>query len=1525
MTEPSTDHWELLDERDRVLLLRQWRDTEVSFPNITVPELFEQRVADSPQAVAVDAGDVTISYAELHARVNRLAAVLAGRGVRPGDTVGVLMARSADLVVTLFAVARAGAAYVPLDLRYPVARMRSILDRVGAGLLVVDESTFDHEVTDSRPVFDATGAAVTVGAMAQPVPDVTPDPAALLHIIHTSGSTGEPKGVAVTHRNVVALALDRVWHGDRDRGMLFHSPHAWDACTLEVLVPLLTGGRVVVLAEAVNAMALRRLVGAGRVTAAWLTAGLFNALAEGDPGCLDGAREVWTGGDVVSPRAVARIQAACPEVTIYNGYGPVETTVFATRYRVPPGPPPEHGVPIGSPMDNTRVYVLDDRLRLVPPGTVGQLHVGGAGVANGYAGRPDLTEERFLPDVFGAPGEQMYATGDLARWDADGNLSFAGRADGQVKVNGFRIEPGEIESVLAGHPAVAQAATVVRKSDGGGGRIVAYAVPNGDPPDTTTLLDHLGDRLPRYMVPAEVVLIPEIPLTPNGKVDRVRLAGPPSPLARLALAEPSPGHNLPAAVRLTGDLDVVALRAALRDVVDRHESMRTAYRVTEGEPRQEVADPGAAPPVLDVVRIQHAQLPKALAEVARREFDLAAAPLLRAALFVLSDQEHVLVLVLHRIIGDRASLDVLGADLATAYQARHAGRSPEWTAPAPRYSDAVPWPRDAQVELSDVDVVPVDHPRPAAPANRAGEAVFQLDETVHADMRALAETTGTMLPGIFQAGLAMLLAGVGEHTRIPIGWAVPGRTDPRLAGLVGPVERVAVLRVDASGDPTFRDLLDQVRTVDFNAADHPTRCQALLTVLAEHTPVVALAGTRAVPEPVGTGHAEHDLTFRCHGRDGVVEFNRDVFTFETAQRLADAFVRLLRAVAAKPDLRRSELPAADPLSTVDVPPTLADMWSELLEVRVSAGSASFWELGGHSLLGITLVARIRERFDVALRLRDLFRHPHLDDLARLIEEARDTDATPRAARSELEASSFQQRIWLAERLRPEPGLYNVPLSWRVSGRLDPARLAAALARTVERHEALRTVFVERDSALWQVVGPPWRPEVRQDRCASEAELTEWLRAEGDRPFDLAAGPLLRVGLIETPDAQHLTITVHHIVFDQASVGLLLADLDRYYRDDTTAADPPAQYRELVAATERVDPAGVRRRADRLRGAPSRLPLPAPDHVRPPGTVPLDLPADLLERMLPLQHRNGMSWFMVSAAAIAGALHRWTGSDDVTFGFPTDTRSDGAFAEVIGPCLNTVAVRSRCGPTTTVTQLAEDVRDDVLAAVDDQHVPFEAIVDALNPPRSADSTPYLDVVLAPQVRPAARQSLGGVAITPMPRLPGTSSGGKFSVSLPLTVTGERMTGALLYRGDRLTEAAVAEFARHVVELFDAILGGGDELVTVTAPGYRGPGSSVRERVTEIWTTLLGVDHVGVDDNFFDVGGNSLKLVTLHAELCREFQLDLPVQLLFENATVSTMSRFLTDAAGSPSGPTAAEPRPDERVTARRERLRRAAGR
>ncbi|MEV6771989.1 amino acid adenylation domain-containing protein [Nocardia sp. NPDC051030] len=511
-------------------------------PELGLTGRFARQVAATPEAVALRGDFGTLTYAELDAHANRLARhLLERRGSLDGRVVALAMPRSERLVIAILATLKAGACYLPLDPRTPIARNREIIGSAAAFAVLADDPELRAALVDGTeiPGLDPSDAGAGTPATA---PTILAMADAAAYVMYTSGSTGTPKGVVVSHRNVLALARDHLWDNGNHERVLFHSAHAFDASTYELWVPLLRGGTVVIAPPGPpDAATLRGLIAEYGITALWLTAGLFRMIAHDQPETFTGTREVWTGGDVVPADAVRRVLAACPGLVVVDGYGPTETTTFATCHRMDDAATVPDPIPIGRPLDGTRIHLLDDTGTQVPAGTPGELYVAGTGVALGYLGRPDLSAERFTEDPF-EPGERMYRTGDIARWSADGHLEFLGRADDQVKLRGFRIEPAEIEAVLATHPAVAHAVVRPRTDRTGDKRLIAYVVPTT--PETAA--DHLADlartlreftalRLPDYMVPAAVVPLGRLPLSDNGKVDHRAL---PDPSVRAMLTTP---------------------------------------------------------------------------------------------------------------------------------------------------------------------------------------------------------------------------------------------------------------------------------------------------------------------------------------------------------------------------------------------------------------------------------------------------------------------------------------------------------------------------------------------------------------------------------------------------------------------------------------------------------------------------------------------------------------------------------------------------------------------------------------------------------------------------------------------------------------------------------------------------------------------------------------------------------------------------------------------------------------------------
>ncbi len=723
---------------------------------ISVPELFATKVAVAPNAVAVSGSGRSMTYRELDEASNRLAHLLIARGARPGERVALMSGRSADAIVAILAVLKTGAAYVPVDPSVPAARIEFVLADA-APVAAISTAEFAVLLTGfGGPVIELDSSLEIEPATTLPV--VSPDDIA--YLIYTSGTTGVPKGVAVTHHNVTQL-LGSLDAGLPAAGVWSHAHSlAFDVSVWEIFGPLLSGGRVAIVPDARSATDLHAVLTAEGVTVLTQTP---TAAATLDTRGLESTALVVV-GEACPPEVVDRWAS---RGTMINAYGPTETTM-CVAISAPLIAGAAGVVPIGSPVAEAALFVLDERLRPVPVGVVGELYVGGAGVASGYVGRPGLSASRFVACPFGGVGQRMYRTGDLVCWGADGQLRYRGRADEQVKIRGYRIELGEIQTALAAIEGVGQAVVVAREDRPGDKRLVGYVVGAIDPAVTRAAL---STDLPAYLVPAAIVVVDAIPLTANGKLDvralpapeysagshrapvgvveeilagiyadvlgleragaddsffdlggdsisAMRLiaainaaldtdlavraifeaptvaqlaprigvgAGRLAPLVAAArpaviplsfaqnrlwfleqLQGPSAVYNLSTALRLDGALDADALRAALADVVARHESLRTLFVAPDGVPQQLVVPADRAEfgwERVDVTDWPAARQQAAIDAAARHAFDLTTEIPLRATLFRLAEEEHVLVAAVHHIAADGWSITPLARDL----------------------------------------------------------------------------------------------------------------------------------------------------------------------------------------------------------------------------------------------------------------------------------------------------------------------------------------------------------------------------------------------------------------------------------------------------------------------------------------------------------------------------------------------------------------------------------------------------------------------------------------------------------------------------------------------------------------------------------------------------------------------------------------------------------------------------------------------------------------------------------------------
>jgi amino acid adenylation domain-containing protein/non-ribosomal peptide synthase protein (TIGR01720 family) len=991
---------------------------------LPIYERFATQAARTPDAPALIGKDQEVTYRELAERAGQIAAWLARRGIGHEDCVGVLLPRTPDLVAAILGILRCGAAYLPLDPAYPRERIAWMVEDAGAAA-VIDGSDFP--------------------LLAAPVPPPTSTgPGRLFAVIYTSGSTGRPKGVGIEERSVAALLAwaQSAYSEDEIAGVLAATSVCFDLSLFELFVPLTRGGAVV-LAD--NALELPRLPARMRVT---LLNTVPSAAAElVRAGALPASvRTVNLAGEPL-PEPLARTLAASGR-RVLNLYGPTETTVYSTWAEIGIE---EREPPIGQPLPGERALVLDRRMQPVPPGVLGELYLGGAGLARGYLGRPEQTAERFLPDPWGSPGGRLYRTGDLARLLPNGELAFLGRLDHQVKIRGFRIEPGEVEAALAAYPGVAEAAVAARPEPGGGQRLVAWVVPAGDAvADLPSLLrTHLATRLPSFLVPAVLVVLSVLPRTPNGKLDRAALpdpseasdhapaaaprtplegalselwtellgrpAGPdddffalgghsllavrlaarirevfgidlpvpslfrwptlaglaaevarlrageetPSPAPRavprsgpvplsfaqqrlwfLDRLEPeSPRYNVPAAIHLDGPLDSAALEGALCALARRHEALRTRFAEGAGGPVQEIdPDPDLPLPRIDLASLpgdrRDAETRRLGAAEARRPFDLARGPVVRARLLRRGTAAHTLLLVFHHIAVDGWSLALLLRELAALL------RGEPIPPPPLQIADFALWQRAwmqgetlaarlaaGRARLAGIPdlALATDRPRPPVLSSHGGRRPLviplPLAGTVDAFGRRAGATPFVVLLAAFEAVLGRWTGQEG----FAVGAPVAGRDRAETAGVVGLFVNTLVLRADLTGEPSFAALVARVREDAFAAYSHqdlpfdrlvealaPARdlsraplFQAMLSLMDVPLPDLDLPGLAARVEEVEAAVAKLDLTLELSpqedGLAGAIEFSSDLFDPATAERLAGHFLTLLAGALAEPD------------------------------------------------------------------------------------------------------------------------------------------------------------------------------------------------------------------------------------------------------------------------------------------------------------------------------------------------------------------------------------------------------------------------------------------------------------------------------------------------------------------------------------------------------------------------------------------------------------------------------------------------
>jgi amino acid adenylation domain-containing protein len=1046
-------------------VLEGFNATATEYPkDALIHQLFEAQVDARPDALAVRDGSRSLSYGELEASANRLAHELIARGVGPDARVAICVERSVEMVVGLLGILKAGGAYVPLDPDYPPDRLAFMLEDSAPSLLLTQSSLADGLPAHAVATLCLDDAAAPWAARSAQ----RPDPQALglgsrhlAYMIYTSGSTGLPKGVMNEHRGVVNRLLwaQREYRLDAADRVLQKTPFGFDVSVWEFFLPLLAGAGLVLARPGGHRDPdyLQALIEAERITTMHFVPSMLAEFVSQvrDARCRS-LRQVLCSGEALPHGVLQRASQVLPQVALHNLYGPTEAAIDVTAWPCRVGAYGEV-VPIGRPIANTRIYILDAQGAPVPMGVAGEIHIGGDGVARGYWNREALTQERFVRDPFDAdPQARMYRTGDLGRWLADGNIEYLGRNDFQVKLRGFRIELGEIEARLAACAGVREAVVLAREDAPGDKRLVAYVVPAaGAEPTASQLREALQPQLPEYMVPSAFVVLDAFPLTPNGKLDREALPAPdgtsltrreyeapqgeieqglaeiwqsllkiaqvgrhdhffelgghsllavqmtsqvrerlgvevslrelfvhpvlhafaqavgqarastwgriervdrdrplPLSLAQQRLwfidqldASASRAYHMPAALRLSGQLNRDALKAALDRVLVRQEGLRTRIIAVDGVPHQVFAseDIGFALAEHDLSRLPAEAREQAIREQAEAEamapFDFGQGPLIRGRLLRTADEEHVLLITQHHIVSDGWSTGVMVQEFAALYTAFCEGRDDPLPPLAIQYADYAAWQRDwLQGEELERQTafwrehltgapslleLPTDRPRPAMQRHAGGTLPVALPADLTARLKQLGQRQGATLFMVLLAGWSLLLSRLSGQGDVVVGTPVANRQRREVEALIGFFVNTLALRVRVGETARVADLLAQVKDTTLGAFAHqelpfeqvveavqPARSlshsplfQTMLSL--DNTPaaddVQALPGLMLSSIAAEHSVAHFDLSLSLKGDGaclhGELEYAADLFDRTTIERFAGHFVTVLEAMA----------------------------------------------------------------------------------------------------------------------------------------------------------------------------------------------------------------------------------------------------------------------------------------------------------------------------------------------------------------------------------------------------------------------------------------------------------------------------------------------------------------------------------------------------------------------------------------------------------------------------------------------------
>jgi len=1433
-------------------------------------DAFREQARRGPNRTALRLDGRSLTYAELDRWSDRVAHRLIETGVGPDTLVGLWTERTFETLAGLLGILKAGGAYLPLDPSYPIERVAHMLTDSRARVVLSPD-----ELRDRLPPTDALVLPIEPedGADDNRAPPQAPGgPDNIAYVIYTSGSTGKPKGVMVTHANAMRLmSATDAWFGftHKDVWTLFHSL-AFDFSVWEVWGALLYGGTLVIVPRVVarSPDAFYDLICDERVTVLNQTPSAFRQLCQAEQrAAREGEvelRYVIFGGEALDLSSLDDWldRHGDEQPRLINMYGITETTVHVTYRRVLWRDVKRRGGSvIGRPIPDLSIVLLDEALNLAPTGAVGEICVGGAGVARGYLGLDQMTRERFIPDPFDPKGGRLYRSGDLARFLPDGDLEYRGRGDQQVKIRGFRIETGEIQSVIAAHPDVAQAVVVARRERSPEGiedtRLVGYVVPRGAGPEREA-----GELTRRWNQTFDATYAAPSVDTGDDTFDisgwNDSFDGRPIPpvemrawldetLTRIAALRPRRVLEIGCGTgMILFGLGSLVERYVAYDfsetVIERLRGLVAArgwnhieLRRGEGTAVADLDETGFDLVIINSV-IQYFPNVEYLTTVLN-----AAVPRLAPGgrLFLGDIRDLRLLPAFHAAIGlYRGMGEGRETKLAALIRAESEGETELLLHPGYFTRFAAGLNRPSAVEIGV---------KTAAGGNEMVR--FRYDVAIRLD--APPTPAAPALAWDDLPGLARRLDGGPAES-----FTIAGVPDLRLAAETAALARInggdPVAEPTAAVDPTALAALATSRgwTLALGRSDDdPGSLIARFDPFGsvrwglptaptgeEDAPLDRFANRPAVPDRGGALVAEILKLAGARLPDYMIP--SDIVIIDRLPLTPNGKLDTGALPAPVRDRARLDVAYAAPAS--DTENGLCAIFATILGTPRVGVRDNFFRLGGHSLLATQLMSRIRDAFGVDLPLRALFDEPTVAGLAPLIDaetgtaaKPEDDDApTPVPRGGTLPLSLGQQRLWVLDRLVGGDA-YIMPSALRLRGRVDDGALERALRALIARHEVLRTTFPEIDGEPAAIVGPvPTDPLRRRDvsgfGAGAAAEAERLAAVETARPFNLAEDPPLRAVLMRlAPDDHLLTVALHHIVSDGWSQAILVRELIALYEAERRGADAglpalPIQYADH-AAWQRRRLSGARLDAqldywrERLAGLPDLLELPT-DRPRPAvqahrGAVELvALGRETTRRLRSLTEATGTTVFMALLAGFAALLGRLTRRDDIPIGTAVAGRTRAEAEGLIGFFVNTLTLRVDLGGDPTARTLLERARDTVLGAFAHQDPPFDRVVEAVRPTRSLSHSPLFQVMLVLQNMPAEVVRSPGLTVEPVTV---ETDSAKFDLTLSLIEADDEIKGSLEYDTALFDAETVRRLPRQLARFLDGIASAPDAPISAAA--------------------------------------------------------------------------------------------------------------